>query len=169
MEVFVVSRNEELVPADAGVSLILITLGGAISPVEVRAHLSSVYHISEDTAIHRAFQDRSSPRCELEDVAGGRHDPGGADGAELVVLDLTHCMESASNPMVLEAELAARSSVVPSVSRAIGMATCTSPDDEDNAPPPDSSNGDDGGLATSPRSTSPMILESLEERLCLPL
>jgi hypothetical protein len=55
MEVFIVSRNEELIPADAGVSLILITLGGAISPAEVRAHLSSVYHISEDTAIHRAF------------------------------------------------------------------------------------------------------------------
>jgi hypothetical protein len=48
-------RNKELVSADAGVYLVLIALGGAISPTELRAHLSSVYHISEDMEIHRAF------------------------------------------------------------------------------------------------------------------
>jgi hypothetical protein len=55
IEVFVISRNEELAPADADVSLALFALVGAISPAEVRAHLSSMYHISDGTAIHRAF------------------------------------------------------------------------------------------------------------------
>jgi hypothetical protein len=51
--------------------------------------------------------------------------PVGADGTELVVADRTYCAESAPDPTMLKAELAARSSVVPPLSRPIGPATCS--------------------------------------------
>jgi hypothetical protein len=144
IEVFVISRNAELAAAEADLSLVLVVLVGgnrpAISPAEVRAHLSSVYHISKGTTsvnawIHRAYQGLStSPHCGFDDAAGERHDPGGANGFEL---DRNNCIESASDSMVLEAELAARSSIVPPVLRAIVLTTCSSPsNDEDKTPPP---------------------------------
>jgi hypothetical protein len=68
------------------------------------------------------------------DAARERHDPSGANGFEL---DCNNCVESASDSMVLEAELAARSSIVPPFSWAIILTTCSSPgNDEDKTPPP---------------------------------
>jgi hypothetical protein len=144
IKVFIILRNAELAAAEADLSLILVALirgnRPAISPTEVRAHLSSVYHISEGTTsvnawIHRAYQGRStSPRCGFDDAARERHDPGGANRFEL---DRNNCVESASDSMVLEAELAARSSIVPPISRAIVLTTCSSlSNDEDKTPPP---------------------------------
>jgi hypothetical protein len=117
IEVFVISRNAEVTPAEADLSLVIVALVGTNRPVvslaEVWAHLSSVYRILEGTATVNAWIHRAYPG-QVDGAADG-HDSSGADGTELLVLERTCCVESMPDPMKLEAELATQSSVVPPV------------------------------------------------------
>jgi hypothetical protein len=130
VEVFVISRSAELATVEADLSLVIVTLAGgnrpAITLAEVRAHLSSVYHVSEGVASISSWLDRTNrgpstpPRRRwFDNTATNCHDPRAADGIELVVPHRPCHVEPGLDPLELEAELAARASVVPSVSRAL--------------------------------------------------
>jgi hypothetical protein len=116
VNVIIISRDAELVVIDEHLSLIIVTLVGgnrpAISPNEVRAHLCAW--------LHRASWGPSTPpRQRCNDIAAAdEHDTGGAHEIELNVPERMYNVESAPDPMQLEADLAAQSPVVPPVSQA---------------------------------------------------
>jgi hypothetical protein len=118
VDVVVISRNAELAAANADLSLVIVALVGgnrpAISSEEVQAHLCAW--------LDRANRGPSTPPRRRSAADG--HDPG---GIVLDVPDRTDRVESAPDPMELEARLAARSSDVPLVSRALGNVQDSAP------------------------------------------
>jgi hypothetical protein len=130
VEVFVISRSVELAAVQADLSLVIVAL--VISSAEVQVHLSTVYHVSGGVASVGGWLDRTNrgpstpPRHRwFDNAAADSHDPSAADGIKLVVPDRPCHVEPRPDPMELEAELAARSSVVPLVSRALFTPSCS--------------------------------------------
>ena len=64
VEVFVILRNAELAATEADLSLVIVVLASGnrptISSAEVRAHLSSVYRVSEGAASVSSWLDRAN-------------------------------------------------------------------------------------------------------------
>jgi hypothetical protein len=194
IEVFVVPKNTELATPEADFSLVLVALIGgnqpAVSPEAFWAHLASMYEVSEGASSVDAWLGGNfACECQLDSRPSSSCEVVGLEAEANLVLgsrlrQLPPVVDSTLDPILIEAAIQVlppnrRSTLEPSHG---DKATIVIDDPSDVQPfltspremvmlgaPRDSSSDDDAGRPTSSGPIPPMIQETLEARICLPL